>query len=101
MTRAVIIRAEQYNTSLLEAQASGLPIVTTRTGGITENVGEAAILVEPGGVDSLAKTLKGLITNPKLRRAFANKARNRAVKVHDIQIGAGKLKELYNKILKT
>jgi glycosyltransferase involved in cell wall biosynthesis len=45
---------EQYNTSLLEAQASGLPIVTTQSGGIPENIGDAGLLVPPGDADALA-----------------------------------------------
>ncbi len=90
---------EQYNTSLLEAQASGLPIVTTRTGGIPENVGDAAILIEPGDVGALMRSLKELITNKEKRGFYAQKARKRAVNVHDISIGAKKLKELYLRVL--
>lgn len=90
---------EQYNTSLLEAQASGLPIVTTETGGIPENVGEAAIVVEPGNAGKLTEALRKFIFSPKLRAAFGQKARKRAETVHDIKTGAGKLSALYQKIL--
>lgn len=90
---------EQYCTVLLEAQASGLPIVTTRTGGIPENVGEAAILVEPGNISELASALKRFILDPNLRRLYGQKARRRAETVHDISVGAGKIKELYIKML--
>ena len=90
---------EQYNTTLLEAQASGLPIVTTISGGIPENVGGAAILVEPGNADKLAYAIKSLILNPKMRSYLAEKARNRAVRVHDISHGAGKLTRVYNQLL--
>lgn len=91
--------AEQYNTSLLEAQASGLPIVTTRTGGIPENVGNAAVLVEPGDAVALTDALKHYILDPRLRRSYSLKARERAVNVHDISIGARKMKDLYLKLL--
>lgn len=90
---------EQYNTSLLEAQASGLPIVTTRTGGIPENVGDAAIIVEPGNVEELTAAVKRFITDKSLREKYGKKARDRAVKVHDISIGAKKMKDLYLKVL--
>lgn len=90
---------EQYCTVLLEAQASGLPIVTTRTGGIPENIGEAAILVEPGDIDALTKALKQFILDPKLRVIYSMKARKRAETVHDISYGANKMKSLYEKIL--
>lgn len=90
---------EQYCTALLEAQASGLAIVTTRTGGIPENVGDAALLVQPGDVKALAKSIKSFIMNPMVRSRYAKKARKRAETVHDISIGAKKLTELYLSIL--
>lgn len=90
---------EQYNTALLEAQASGLPIVTTRTGGIPENVDNAAILINPGDIGQLTRAVKNLILNPRLRLDLALKARSRALKVHDIKIGARKLSRLYNSML--
>ncbi len=100
-SKPTAIWEEQYNTSLLEAQASGLPIVTTNTGGIPENVDDAAVIIEPGDVEALTQSLKKFITNSKLRSVYSQKARARAVKVHDIQIGAKKMTELYHKILES
>jgi glycosyltransferase involved in cell wall biosynthesis len=89
---------EQYCTALLEAQASGLPIVTTRTGGIPENIGNAGILVEPGNVSAIAHALKSYILRPKKRMLYAARARKRAVDVHDARIGAKKLAALYTSL---
>ncbi|MCX6792182.1 MAG: glycosyltransferase [Candidatus Gottesmanbacteria bacterium] len=89
---------EQYCTVLLEAQASGLPIVTTRSGGIPENIGDAGILVEPGDVSAIAEALKSYILSPKKRLAYAGLARKRAVSVHDAGIGAKKLAALYTSL---
>jgi len=90
---------EQYNTSLMEAQATGLPIVTTNTGGIPENVGDAGIVVPPGDVDAITKAVKRFIDEPKLRAMYSKKARERALKVHDITVGAKKLDLLYQHLL--
>lgn len=90
---------EQYCTVLLEAQAAGLPIVTTRTGGIPENVGDAGIMVTPGDVDALTQSVQRFIDEPALRLAYAKKARVRAERVHDITIGARKLDLLYQNFL--
>ena len=90
---------EQYNTALLEAQASGLAIVTTRSGGIPENVGDAAILIDPGDVAGLANALKRFILDKKFRSEFGRRARLRALHVHDAGIGARKLADLYERIL--
>lgn len=90
---------EQYCTALLEAQASGLPIVTTETGGIPENVGDAAVLVAPGDVRAIANALKRFLLDRASRTSYAAKARERAVKVHDIAIGARKLASLYRHVM--
>lgn len=90
---------EQYSTVLLEAQASGLPIVTTQTGGIPENVADAAILVPPGDVAAIARAIKAFIVDPALRFRYGRMARRRAVTVHDRMIGAKKLDLLYQSLL--
>lgn len=90
---------EQYSTVLLEAQAAGLPIVTTNTGGIPENIGDAGIVVPPGDVAAIARAIKAFIVNPELRLRYAKKARERALTVHDITIGAKKLDLLYQRLL--
>ena len=90
---------EQYCTALLEAQANGLAIVTTRSGGIPENIGAAGILIPPGDPPALAREIKNLIVHPQLRLAYAQKARKRALAVHDSRIGAKKLAQLYYSIL--
>lgn len=90
---------EQYNTALLEAQASGLAIVTTRTGGIPENVGNAAILISPGDVDALTHAITSFIMNPSLRTTYAKKARERALHVHDARKIAKRMGDLYNQVM--
>lgn len=53
---------------LLEAQASGLPVVATRHGGIPEGVleGESAILVDERNPDQLAAAVRQLLDDPGL-----------------------------------
>ena len=92
---------EQYCTALLEAQAAGLAIVTTRTGGIPENIGDAGILIPPGDVTAMSRSIKSLVLDAKLRARLGQKARRRAEKVHDITIGARKLTDLYLSLLRT
>ncbi len=89
---------EQYCMAILEAQACGLPIVTTRSGGIPENIGNAGILVEPGDVPAIAQALQSYILSPKKRQYYGAKARRRAIHVHDAGIGAKKLAALYSSL---
>ncbi len=90
---------EQYCTALLEAQASGLAIVTTATGGILENIGDAGLVVPPGDIIALTRALMRFIVDSRLRKHYAGKARKRAETVHDALIGARKMKDFYTKIL--
>ncbi|MCX8008913.1 MAG: glycosyltransferase [Patescibacteria group bacterium] len=90
---------EQYNTTLLEAQASGLPIVTTSSGGIPENVGDAALLANPGDVYSLLVQLRRFLDSEALRLSYGKKARDRAVRVHDKQIGAKKIEDVWSRFV--
>ncbi len=90
---------EQYNMSLMEAQASGLAIITTRSGGIVDNVGNAGVYVPEADFGSLFSALKEFILKPKLRLEYSKKARKRAVEFHDVSLVAKKLSKLYDFIL--
>jgi glycosyltransferase involved in cell wall biosynthesis len=51
-----------------EALLAGLPLVSTRVGGIEELVGSAAVLVPLGDVEEAAKQIVALADNPEERR---------------------------------
>ena len=90
--------SEQYCTALLEAQSMGLPIVTTKNGGIPENVGDAALFAKEGDAVSLAQQIKRFILNSELRVLYGIKARDRAVRVHDVGIIAKKFNDVYQSL---
>jgi glycosyltransferase involved in cell wall biosynthesis len=90
---------EQYCTVLLEAQAMGLPIITTRSGGIPENVGPAGVYVDEHDPVAIADAISEYIQNPKMRKEYALKARTRAETVHDATIIANKIYSVYEQVL--
>jgi glycosyltransferase involved in cell wall biosynthesis len=51
-----------------EALLAGVPLVSTRVGGIEELVGSAAVLVTPGDVEEAAQHIIALADNPDKRR---------------------------------
>jgi glycosyltransferase involved in cell wall biosynthesis len=54
---------------VMEAMASGLPVVTTTVGALQEEVedGVTGFLIPPGDVNALAEATLRLVTNPQLR----------------------------------
>jgi 2-deoxystreptamine N-acetyl-D-glucosaminyltransferase/2-deoxystreptamine glucosyltransferase len=71
---------EEMGSVLVEAMASGLPVVASAVGGIPEVVrdGETGLLVPPGDVGALAGVLDRLAADPELRARLAEGARVRA-----------------------
>lgn len=90
---------EQYCTALLEAQAAGLPIVTTFSGGIPENIENAGVVVGPGDFYSLKNAVKDFLLKPQKRIEYAKRARKRAEDVHDVHVIAKQLDILYKKLI--
>lgn len=68
--------AEGFSNTILEAMASGLPVVSTRAVGVIDCIrdGENGLLVEPGHVPALTRALRRLLDDPALRRRLAEVA---------------------------
>lgn len=69
--------AEGTPVTVLEAMATGLPVVASRVGGIPEVVEDGAQgqLVSAGDAQALAKALRNYVTQPDLVQAHGNHAR--------------------------
>ena len=68
--------------TILEAMASGLPVIASRVGSVPGLLGrgEAGLLVEPGDPAQLAEAMACLIRDPELRRRQGRFARAKAEK---------------------
>ena len=60
-----------------EAWAQGCPVLTSDIRGIREQAGDAALLVTPGSVDSIAAGIERLWTDEALRHTLACRGRQR------------------------
>jgi glycosyltransferase involved in cell wall biosynthesis len=70
------VAQEAFGIAIAEAMACGIPVISTRMGGIPEVVPEGAgILVPPGDESSLAEAMERLRTDRGLRREMGGKGR--------------------------
>jgi len=80
-------RAEGMSNTLLEAMASGLPIVATRVGGNSEIVadGVTGFLVERDRPEALAGAIREYLKKPKMRQEPGSLSRERAVRMFALE----------------
>ena len=70
---------EQFGRVLVEAMASGVPVVGSDSGAIPDVVGDGGIIVPENDVDALAATLKRLLDDHQLRQRLARQGRQRVL----------------------
>jgi glycosyltransferase involved in cell wall biosynthesis len=88
--------AEPFGLSVLEAQATGVAVVGTRAGGISDFVfdDDNGLLVPSGDVEALAKALDRLLTDGELRARLAERGRVTA-QARGIERRADTMAEIY------
>lgn len=91
---------EGISNTILEALASGVPVVATARGGNPELVvdGECGQLFTPGRADELRGLLERYAANGELRRAHGAAARRRALERFGIEDMVAAYEELYRRV---
>lgn len=89
-------REEGLPTTVLEAMASGLPIVATRAGGTPTAVrdGETGLLTSVGDARGFAAALRMLVHDPARRQALGAAGRRVAEEMFDARIVVARLVEI-------
>ncbi len=70
--------AEGFGLPVLEAFASGTPVVCARAGALPEVAGDAALYVDPAEVESIAAGLARIVEDEALRQELASRGLARA-----------------------
>jgi glycosyltransferase involved in cell wall biosynthesis len=91
---------EALGMALLEAQASGVPVVAGATGGVSEIVvhGVTGLLVPPGDALAFARAVRSLLVDRARRATLAEAARHRVRAEHDISSAARRLNAVFEAV---
>ena len=90
-------RTESFGVVYLEAMAYGLPIVTTKVGGIPEVVGDSALLVPPNDPSALADAMIQVLSDRHLADSLNKKSLER-VKRFDWEVLVKKYEKVYEQL---
>jgi glycosyltransferase involved in cell wall biosynthesis len=93
---------EAFGMALLEAQASGLPVVAGASGGVAGIVvaGETGLLTPPGDVAAFAAAVHRLVCDAAARAAMGAAARRQVVRVHDLPAAAARLAAVIERLVR-
>jgi glycosyltransferase involved in cell wall biosynthesis len=100
---AVVLTSANEGTpvSVIEAQAAGLPVVSTDVGGVRDVVaeGRSGFVVPPGDLDALVGRLALLADDPALRARFGEVGRERASSRYGVPRLVADVDRLYRELL--
>lgn len=88
--------SETFGLVLLEAMASGVPVIASRLPGVDSLLvaGQVGELVEPGNVAELKQAMESVVSNPALWQSYTQAARQHAEQYGDWDNIARQLTEL-------
>ncbi len=96
-------QTEAFGIALIEAQACGLPVVASRSGGIPEAMveGETGLLFEEGDFSVLAVQVDKLLSDADYLATTSMNAREFVKENFDVKNCSGKLESIYDEALKS
>ena len=97
---AFVSTYEGFGLPILEAQATGRPVITSNISSMPEVAGDAAVLVDPSDVDSIRQAVLSVISDASLREDLIRKGLENIKKYHPEAI-AKQYADLYEEISKS
>lgn len=96
---ATASEVETQGIVLIEAAATGLPLIAVDAGAVSEICvnGENGFLCQPGNIDEMAEALRKILSDGELRVKFAEKSVELACE-HDFEKTLDKFENIYKKV---
>lgn len=93
---------ESFGVAALEASLAGLPVISTRVGGIPEVVehDRTGLLIEPGDEEALTKAMVRLAGNKTLRSEMGHAGREMVKRKYDFSENLDQMRQLYQNVLR-
>ena len=94
---------ENFPFAILEAQATGLPVISTKVGGIPEFLvdNENGFLIDPGDSAQLTRRVLALLQDPKLAKEMGMRGRKLIEEKFSWRLITSQVIDLYHKLLET
>jgi phosphatidylinositol alpha-1,6-mannosyltransferase len=88
---------EALGLTSLEAQASGVPVVVSNSGGLPETVspGQSGLVFENGNAGELAEAVLSIVGNEDRRRSMSAAARDWVMRTFSWDVIAAQLEQVY------
>ena len=92
---------ENFPFAILEAQATGLPVISTKVGGIPEILvdNENGFVIEPRDPTQLTQKVLALLQDPKLAKTMGDRGRKLIEEKFDWHLITAQVIDLYHKVL--
>jgi len=91
---------EQFGIALIEAMATGKPVLSTHCGAIDEVVGQAGVLVQANDYFRLADALRMLAFNAELRHRLGQQGRERVQRYFTREVIGEQVADAYATVLR-
>lgn len=91
---------EQFGRVIVEAMASGVPVIGSTCGAIPEVIDKAGVVFPEGDAEALATAIQRLLSGEDLRAELARAGRERVEQHYSWERVAGQMYELFREVLR-